>query len=335
MKSPHVADLPPKADSPPLSAAALRVRAPFSRPRPPRPALASTRAVAISVAAHAILAIVLLLMPDSEPPVPVSATDGEPAEAVQFVDVSEWGGLAAGGDAGVPDAIPAPEISAGAMDSILDGTRAPLAYPQSTAFGIRGGVPAPGQRAGGGAAGRAQGAVPGTGTGTAGGSGQGAGGGNGRSPLSVEYGDERLVVSPGAIPERQMSREERYQRHFEAAINAMNDSVADEAERRRRLTDWTFTDRNGKKWGLDDRGPVVNGVHVPAPRPQMGRRSRELEDADRRERAQRGEIDRQSDQIDRDRNRRERGQATRDRENERRRREREQTPTTTTPAATP
>lgn len=334
MTPPAVADTPLRAESPPSSLAVPRVRAPFSRPRPARPALVSTRAVGISIAAHALLAIALFVIPEAEAPVAVSTPGGQPAESVQFVDVSEWGGLAAGGDAGVPGAIPAPEISAGAMDSVLDGTRAPLAYPRSVPSGIRGGLPTTGPRAGGGgAAGRAQGGVPGTGTGTAGGAGQGAGGG--RNPMSVEYGDARLIVHPEAIPERPMSREERYQRHFEAAINAMNDSVAGEAERRRRLTDWTFTDRNGKKWGLDDRGPVVNGVHVPAPRPQMGRRSRELEDADRRERTQRSEIDRQSDQADRDRNRRERGQATRERENERRRREREQTTTTTTPPASP
>ncbi|HEX8390985.1 MAG TPA: hypothetical protein VF665_01405 [Longimicrobium sp.] len=328
MTSPAVADTPLDAapSQPQPAAAAPRVRAPLSRPRPPRPALVSSRAVAISVVLHALLGIVVFSLPERQPPA-VAASDGRAGETVQYMDVSEWGAVASGGEAGIPSGIPAPEISAGAMDSVLDGTRAAIAYPRTTPTGIPGGVVRPGaagaaRPAGGAAGGRGQGAQPGAPAGTAGGTGQGAGAGTGRNPRSIEYGDRRLVVRPEAIPERPMSREERYQRHFESAIHAMNDSMADAAARNR-PPNWTFG-REGKKWGMDDRGIVVNGVHVPTPRVGVGRPSREIEEAARTERTQRAAIDRQSDDIDRDRNLRERGRATREREDERRRREREQ-----------
>ena len=78
--------------------------------------------------------------------------------------------------------------------------------------------------------------------------------------------------------------------------------------------DWTITDRNGRKWGINENGPVLGGRNVPIPVPLPNARpSREQEDAARRERDQRREIDRQADDIERDRHLRERGQATRER----------------------
>jgi hypothetical protein len=138
------------------------------------------------------------------------------------------------------------------------------------------------------------------------------------------------VVTPTAVPERIPTDEERYQEHFASRIRALNDSVAEEAERQRRARDWTITDRNGKKWGINDRGPVVNGRNVPLPVPiPIPRSARDREDEARKERDQRREIDRQADQTERERHIRDRGRAIRERND----REREQKGAATTPPA--
>ena len=98
--------------------------------------------------------------------------------------------------------------------------------------------------------------------------------GSGPGGLGPELGDPRLVVTPTAVPERIPTDEERYQAHFAGRIQALNDSMAGEAERQRRARDWTITDRNGKKWGINERGPVVNGRNVPIPVPLPVPRSR-------------------------------------------------------------
>jgi hypothetical protein len=138
--------------------------------------------------------------------------------------------------------------------------------------------------------------------------------------LSPEYGDPRLAVTPQAIPERKLTDEERYRRHFENRIDALNDSIAGEAAYQRGLQDWTFKDAQGRRWGFDNGRAVVGGRSVPLPRPPP--LSREREEEVRTERDQRREMDRQADDIERGRHLRERGRAIRERENERRRQER-------------
>ncbi|HEX2209589.1 MAG TPA: hypothetical protein VHG93_18055, partial [Longimicrobium sp.] len=145
--------------------------------------------------------------------------------------------------------------------------------------------------------------------------------GRGRSGpggLGPEFGDPRLVVRPNAVPEAPVEDVDRYRAHFEGRIRALNDSISGEAERRRRANDWTFTDVNGRRWGIDERGIVVNGKHVPTPQLGAGRPQRDREDEARRERQQRGEIDRQAETIERERHLRERGRAIRERENQER-----------------
>ncbi|HVH12523.1 MAG TPA: hypothetical protein VM759_05710, partial [Longimicrobium sp.] len=158
---------------------------------------------------------------------------------------------------------------------------------------------------------------------------------SGPGGLGPEFGDPRLVVTPTEIPEYIPTDEERYQEHFANRIHALNDSIAGEAERERRARDWTITDRNGKKWGINDRGPVVNGRNVPLPVPiPVPRSARDREDEARRERDQRRDIDRQADQTERERHLRERGRAVRER-NDRERREREKGTSTTPPKDEP
>jgi hypothetical protein len=332
MTPPAVADPPQYAAAKTSAPAAAlpRVRVPFSHPRPPRPGLVSARAVAWSVIVHAVLGILVLLGWSSSPSAGRTGAPertAQPAETVQYMDVSEWGALAEGGAASVPSDIPAPEVSAAAVDSILAGTRAPLPFPERVPSTLPAGAVRPGAGAGqGGAAAGAQGgaaplpgARPGAPAAGTGANGAGQGTRTGRGVPGVEYGDPRLVVQPAAIPERELTREERYQRHFEDAINAINDSIAGAAERRRRQNDWTVTGANGKKTGLDDRGVIVNGVRIPTPHPGVGRVGRDREDEARRERSQRTEIDRQAEQTERERYLRERQRAIRERENERRR----------------
>jgi hypothetical protein len=137
-------------------------------------------------------------------------------------------------------------------------------------------------------------------------------------------------VPASAVAERELGQAERYQRDFERRIRAINDSISGEAERARRASDWTVTDRNGNRWGLDERGLVVGGQRVPTPRPEYGRPQRDREDEARREREQRREIDRQAEDLERTRHLRERQRAIRERadreRDERRRAEGEETP---------
>jgi hypothetical protein len=79
-------------------------------------------------------------------------------------------------------------------------------------------------------------------------------------------------------------------------IGVFNDSVADDAERARRSTDWTRTDRNGRRWGASPGKIHLGGVTLPGPTitPPPGPR----DEVEKRAR-QRGEIDRQVDDAQR------------------------------------
>ncbi|HEX2204140.1 MAG TPA: hypothetical protein VHG91_12610, partial [Longimicrobium sp.] len=186
--------------------------------------------------------------------------------------------------------------------------------------------PAP---AGGGARpGAAPGAAGGPGSGQAGtGTGTGIPGNPAGGRLGPGYGDRRLIVRPEAVKERELTEHERYERHLAERLNAYNDSVADQGERDRRARNWTWKDKNGREWGIADGGvPVVAGRRLPTRvEPPGMREGRDREEARRRERQQREEIDRQSDAIDRDRNFRDRTEAIRrQRDEERRRRQAEE-----------
>ncbi|HEX6373090.1 MAG TPA: hypothetical protein VF006_29475 [Longimicrobium sp.] len=315
---------PPAATAPPPDAATrapapaaapeLRARPPFSRPRPPRPPLLTSRTLAVSLGLHALLLLAVLLVPAPERR--FAAHGPEPAgspsrEVVDYLEVGAWGGMATDAAANLPEpAAPAATgISAAAVDSVL------RALPEAGPFPSR--VPTGIPSAPAGPAGQPGPALPGAAGGVPGGLPGAAAAGRGRSGpagLGPELGDPRLVVRPTAVPEAPVEDVDRYRRHFEGRIQALNDSISGEAERVRRANDWTITDRNGKRWGIDQNGIVANGRHVPTPQLGVGRPSREQEEAVRRERAQRAEIDRQAETIERERHLRERGQAIRERE---------------------
>jgi hypothetical protein len=286
------------------------------------------RTVGISLGLHLLLLLAVLLAPKPERGPQLASSDDRnlaPQEAVDYVEIGEWGGMATDPSASLPEPAPvAPTaISAAAMDSVIRNLPRDVVFPTRVPAGISSTPGGPVLTQPGAAPG-----VPG---------GQGAQpGGAGRAPrsgpggLGPELGDERLVVTPTAVPERIPTDEERYQEHFAGRIRALNDSIAGEAERQRRARDWTITDRNGKKWGINDRGPVVNGRNVPLPVPiPVPRSARDREDEARREREQRRDIDRQADQTERERYQRARGRAIRERND----RERDQKGSTTTPPA--
>lgn len=322
MTPPAVAAPPPSAApraEAPAPAPELRARAPFSRTRPERPRVLTGRTVGVSLALHLLLFAAVLLAPKPERPAPRVPASPPSTEVVGYVEVAEWGGLSTDPSASLPEpqAVTPTEISAAAVDSALRALPNAGPFPQRVPTGIPG-APA------GQAAGQPGAAAPGAGGGAAGGQPGAAGQGRmGMDRLGPELRDPRLVVRPTAVPDAPVEDVDRYQRHIRGRIQALNDSISGEAERQRRANDWTVTDRNGRRWGLDDRGVVVNGKHVPTPRPGFGRPQRDREEEARRERDHRREIDRQAETIERDRHLRERGEAIRERENQRRAAEQE------------
>jgi hypothetical protein len=337
MTPPAVSAPPPPAAhqaAAPAPAPELRVRPPLSRPRHARPPVLTGRTIGISLGLHLLLLLAVLLAPKPErgPFVASGAGRPAPAEAVDYVEIGEWGGMATDPSASLPEPAAAPPsaISAAAMDSVIRNLPADVVFPSRVPAGIPNapGGPVLPQRGSPGGVPGGQGAQPG-GQGTQPG-GPARGQRSGPGGLGPELGDERLVVTPTPIPERIPTDEERYQEHFAGRIRALNDSIAGEAERQRRARDWTITDRNGRKWGINDRGPVLGGRNVPLPVPiPVPRSARDREDEARREREQRRDIDRQADQTERERYQRERGRAIRERND----REREQKGSTTTPPA--
>jgi len=143
-------------------------------------------------------------------------------------------------------------------------------------------------------------------------------------PLGAGYGDRRLIVRPGAVPERQKTDHERYMEHLGSALGTWNDSVAAEAEHQRRIHNWTVRDKQGREWGLGEGGvPIVAGHRLPTRVAPPIHVDRDREESERAQARQRGEIERQADDTDRDRNFRERTRATRRHQDEERRKRRE------------
>lgn len=321
----------------PAVAPTLPVHAPLSRAPRREPTGRLTRnALAASLLAHLLLGLAVVLAPGAregeEAAAPGAATGTE--ERVSYLDVGDWPTeVPSGGAAAASPAQPAtgeePAISAAAADSAIarvDNAPAPLRFPSAVPGRI---PPAPAGPARGAQAGGGPGAAPGArGTGTAGaGTGNGIPGNPAGGRLGPGYGDRRLIVRPEAVPERELTEHEKYERHLAQRLEAYNDSVADQAARDSRARNWTWKDKNGREWGIAEGGvPVVAGRRLPTRvEPPGMREGRDREDARRRERQQRAEIDNQADRIDRDRNFRERTEAIRRRRDEERRKRQEET----------
>lgn len=134
-------------------------------------------------------------------------------------------------------------------------------------------------------------------------------------PLRPGLRDPRLWVTPRRElpPPPEPTQEElhaRYMEHLQGRIDALNDSIAGDAERARRATDWTVRDRSGGRWGVSPEGIHLGGVTLPPVRLQ-GDRDKELAAQERQR--QREEIQRQAEEAERRQVREERTRATRER----------------------
>ncbi|CAN5846430.1 hypothetical protein BH23GEM6_BH23GEM6_15110 [soil metagenome] len=122
-----------------------------------------------------------------------------------------------------------------------------------------------------------------------------------REGLRTGPRDPRLWVNPRDVPLPEQSDRERYQVHIQARIDAMNDSIRGDAERARRATDWTVTDKEGRRWGLSPEGLHLGGVTVPpqlVPRP-AATGDNQSQERQREEQRQRDEIRRQEEARER------------------------------------
>ena len=82
--------------------------------------------------------------------------------------------------------------------------------------------------------------------------------------IRPKAGDLRLWAP--VDPERTaLSREELMRLQLIAEIEAMNDSAAIAAELARRATDWTYTDDEGKKWGVSPGKIHLGDLTLPMP----------------------------------------------------------------------
>ncbi len=133
----------------------------------------------------------------------------------------------------------------------------------------------------------------------------GAPGGRGsaRDALRPGYRDPRLYVDPNPLGVRgdSKSNHEKYMEHLQARIDAVNDSMGVAAAREKAAKDWTFRDKDGKRWGLSDEGlhlgPItIPNELVPIPRSTGDNQTRE---AGLEEQRQRDEIRRQEETRER------------------------------------
>lgn len=151
----------------------------------------------------------------------------------------------------------------------------------------------------------------------------GEGAAPGDNPLRPGLRDPRLWVPSRELPaERELTQEElhaRYMAQLETRIDRWNDSVAGEADRARRATDWTVRDKDGGRWGVSPEGIHLGGVTLPPMTfPPGGGDPDKRAKWEEQERA-RKEIDRQEADGERRRVREERTRATRERKDAERR----------------
>jgi hypothetical protein len=95
-----------------------------------------------------------------------------------------------------------------------------------------------------------------------------------------------------APAEEELTEHERYMRHFQARIDAINDSIAGVTAREAAGTDWTRTDRQGRRWGVSPGTIHLGDVTIPIG--DSGFQAPREREEEARERARtREEIDRQ------------------------------------------
>jgi len=227
----------------------------------------------ISIGAHALaLAGLLLYVHFGPETTPLGRPGAE--QTVQYVDLVLPGELTAA------DAAPADQ-------PVLPATEAAAAAPSPAA--PAGGVPQVITSQGG------EAAVPAAAEGE-------AGGGSVAERLRPGFSDPRLYADPDITRMREpgLSDTERYRRHFQARIDAMNDSLYG---RTGPNTDRTVKEGSGQRGGASEDGLHLGPLTIPralVPFAAASGTNQDLEQ-DREQRRQREEIDRQ--EADRERRR--------------------------------
>ena len=238
-------------------------------------------ALAVSVAFHVALLVVLVATDSVRLPDLASLFEEPPAgargERVVFLPI---------------DALAGPRTTADPAAAIRASEAGPIAPPAENR-----GVPAPADRADEPGAGP-PGAAPDAGAGNAGGS--------GGAPTSGTVASERFRRAVQALRPRSLSPllnggtidgvrrdDERAAMRAYARIRALNDSILAEVEAGRRATDWTWTDEQGRRWGISPGKLHLGGIEIPLPVGTTSQTDRDLmrEWQEIQAQAERGEID--------------------------------------------
>jgi hypothetical protein len=230
-------------------------------------------------------------------PAPGPGESPRPPQEVQYFDLDFPTG---GAPAGIP-AAPAPASASAASATPANGIARPrrpeeerLVFPRAPAAGP---AEAPSGVAGGADAGEAgAGAEQGGAAGQPGG--QAGAGGSVGDRLRPGYRDPRFYVDQKIEALKEVDTRsdiQKYRDRLQAAIAASNDSAW--AQGSHPNTDWTTTDRNGRKWGVDEKGVYLGGIRIPkalVPTPRATGTNKELE-AERQRQKQHDEIQRQEE----------------------------------------
>jgi hypothetical protein len=112
---------------------------------------------------------------------------------------------------------------------------------------------------------------------------EGAGAGRVAAPAERlrprDVGDPRLWAPLPLLVERSVTPAEAARENLYSRIEALNDSLAIEADAARRARDWTIKGPGGQRWGISSQGIHLGGITLPAPSLGAGR-----EDARERQR---------------------------------------------------
>lgn len=82
--------------------------------------------------------------------------------------------------------------------------------------------------------------------------------------LRPHLDDPRIWAAVDSVLTR-LTLEERLQLELSGRIEELGDSLSAAEAAQRALTDWTFTDKNGKKWGVRDGKLILGDFAVPIP----------------------------------------------------------------------
>lgn len=107
--------------------------------------------------------------------------------------------------------------------------------------------------------------------------------------------------------------------HLQGRIDAFNDSIGVVSERDRRAKDWTYTDKQGRKWGADDGKIYLGGIQLPGNAHALDGGDGEKKRAAEAEKRTREEIARDEEARAQRENFKERTRATRERKEQERR----------------